>query len=299
MEFRNLVPFAAMTAMLLAVELAALLLSYPLQAAGVAAFEDPTSVANPFIFLAILLLFTLFLLALIRFGVKRLIGAIIAVSLFFTFLYVFGGLAVYFFPEEALAGIAVLALSIAATALLYRYPEWYIIDSLGILLAAGVASIFGISLDILPVLILLVLLAAYDTIAVYRTKHMITLAEGVLSQRAPILFVVPRRRGYSFIQEGVAIGDEERGAFIIGMGDLIMPSILVVSAQVFLKSGGALFTAPVLGAMAGSLAGLLFLLRAVGKGKPQAGLPPLNGGTIAGFLLGCLVSGQWAWLPVF
>jgi presenilin-like A22 family membrane protease len=121
----------------------------------------------------------------------------------------------------------------------------------------------------------------------------------VLAQRAPILFVVPRRRGYSFIQEGVAIGDEERGAFIIGMGDLIMPSILVVSAQVFLDGGGAIFTAPVVGAMAGSIAGLLFLLRAVGKGKPQAGLPPLNAGTIAGFLLGCLVSGQWAWLPVF
>jgi presenilin-like A22 family membrane protease len=162
-----------------------------------------------------------------------------------------------------------------------------------------VASIFGISLAILPVLLLLLLLAVYDAIAVYRTKHMITLAEGVLSQRAPILFVVPRRRGYSFIQEGVTIGsEEERGAFIIGMGDLIMPSILVVSAQVFLKAGGGFLSAPVLGAMAGSVAGLLFLLRAVGKGKPQAGLPPLNAGTIAGFLLGCLVSGQWAWLPV-
>jgi len=299
MEFRNLVPLAAMPAMLLAVELLALLLSRPFQAAGVAAFEDPTSVANPFIFLAILLLFTLVLLALIRFGVMRLIGAIIAASLFFTFLYVFGALAVFLFPEEGLASLAVLALSVAATVILYRFPEWYVIDSLGILMAGGVASIFGISLSILPVLLLLLLLAAYDAIAVYRTKHMITLAEGVLSQRAPILFVVPRRRGYSFIKEGVAIGsEEERGAFIIGMGDLIMPSILVVSAQVFLQGGGGLLSAPVLGAMAGSVAGLLFLLRAVGKGKPQAGLPPLNAGTIAGFLLGCLVSGQWAWLPV-
>jgi presenilin-like A22 family membrane protease len=298
MEFRNLVPLAAMPAMLVVVELVALILSHPLQEAGVAAFEDPTSVANPFIFLGILLLFTLFLLALIHFGVKRLIGAIIAISLFFTFLYVFGALAASLFPTDGLADLAVLVLSVGATALLYRYPEWYVIDSLGILLAAGVASIFGISLAILPVLILLVLLAIYDAISVYRTKHMITLAEGVLSQRAPILFVVPRRRGYSFIKEGVAIGDEERGAFIIGMGDLIMPSILVVSAQVFLEGGGGLFTAPVLGAMAGSLAGLLVLLRAVGKGKPQAGLPPLNAGTIAGFLLGCLISGQWAWLPV-
>jgi presenilin-like A22 family membrane protease len=299
MEFRNLVPLAAMPAMMIVVQLLALFLSRPLQEAGVAAFEDPTSIANPFIFLAILLLFTLFLLVLMRFGVKRLIGAVIAISLFFTFLYVFGALLSDLFPSDSLASIAALALSVGATAILYRYPEWYVIDSLGILLAAGVASIFGISLTILPVLILLVLLAVYDAISVYRTKHMITLAEGVLSQRAPILFVVPRRRDFSFIQEGVAIGDEERGAFIIGMGDLIMPSILVVSAWVFLDGGGAISTAPVVGAMAGSIAGLLFLLRAVGKGKPQAGLPLLNGGAIAGFLLGCLISGQWAWLPVF
>jgi len=106
----------------------------------------------------------------------------------------------------------VLALALVATAILYRFPEWYIIDSMGILLAAGVASIFGISLAIIPVLILLVLLAVYDAIAVYRTKHMITLAEGVLTERAPILFVVPRRRDYSFIKEGVAIGRRGRSA---------------------------------------------------------------------------------------
>jgi presenilin-like A22 family membrane protease len=299
MELRNLVPLAAMPAMMIMVQLVAISLSVPLQEAGVAAFEDPTSVANPFIFLAILLVFTLFLLVLLRFGVKRLLGAIIAISLFFTFIYVFGAIIAYVVPSYGFAGIAVLALSTVATVILYRFPEWYIIDSLGILLAAGVASIFGISLSIIPVIILLALLAAYDAIAVYRTKHMITLAEGVLSERAPILFVVPRRRDYSFIKEGVAIGAEERGAFIIGMGDLIMPSILVVSALVFLDNGGAIFTAPVVGAMLGSIVGLLFLLRAVGKGKPQAGLPPLNGGAIAGFLLGCLISGQWAWLPVF
>jgi presenilin-like A22 family membrane protease len=298
MEFRNLVSLAAMPAMLVVVELLALFLSRPLKAAGVQAFENPSSVANPFLFLAILLVFTLVLLALIRFGVKRLISIIIAVSLFFTFLYVFGALAIFFIPDQALAGLFVLGLSLAATIVLFRYPEWYVIDTLGILLAGGVASIFGISLDIIPVLILLLLLAVYDAIAVYRTKHMITLAEGVLSQRAPILFVIPRRLGYSYIREGVTIGEGERAAFVIGMGDMIMPSILVVSAAIFGTTGPGYLSGPVLGAMAGSVAGLLFLLRQVGKGKPQAGLPPLNGATIAGFLLGCLITGQWAWLPV-
>ncbi len=107
--------------------------------------------------------------------------------------------------------------------------------ALGILIGSGVAAIFGVSLDILPVCLLLVLLAVYDAISVYKTKHMITLAEGVIDQKTPILFVIPKRKGYSFIKDGIGklTDGGERSAFIIGMGDMIMPSILVVSANVF------------------------------------------------------------------
>ena len=68
------------------------------------------------------------------------------------------------------------------------------------------------------------------------------------------------------------------------MGDMIMPSILVVSANVFLQGWrlGGMINLPALGAIVGSLAGLVVLLYFVMSGKPQAGLPPLNGGTILG-----------------
>jgi presenilin-like A22 family membrane protease len=298
-----------MPGMLLLVELIALFFSRPLQEAGVEALPySPDNPLNVLVFLVLLLAFTLFILVLIKFGVKRLIAAIIALSLFFTFYYIFASLALMVAGETTLAGLATIALSIGATALLYWYPEWYVIDTLGVLLCAGVASIFGIAVGILPALLLLALLAIYDAISVYRTKHMITLAEGVLSVKAPILFVIPKRRDYSFIKEGITIGGEEggeekegekkeRGAFIIGMGDLIMPSILVVSAYVFIEVPGWAFPPPAIGAILGSLAGLAVLLRAVSKGKPQAGLPPLNGGTIAGFLIGCALSGAWGWVP--
>jgi presenilin-like A22 family membrane protease len=165
-----------------------------------------------------------------------------------------------------------------------------VIDSLGILIGAGVAAIFGASLEILPVLLLLILLAVYDAISVYKTKHMITLAEGVIDLKTPILFVVPKRRDYSFIREGIGkLGDGgERAAFIIGMGDMIMPSILVVSANVFLNGWrlAGLINLPAIGAIVGSLAGMGVLLWFVNSGKPQAGLPPLNGGTILGFVVG-------------
>jgi presenilin-like A22 family membrane protease len=307
-DLKDNLPLVALPGMLLLVEFIALFLSRPLRDAGVSALPyAPENPLNVVVFLAMLLAFTLFLLLLIRFGVKFLISAIIAISLFFTFYYIFASLALAVAGENALAGLTTIALAIGATVLLYKYPEWYVIDTLGILLCAGVASIFGIAVGILPALLLLVLLAVYDAISVYRTKHMITLAEGVLSQKAPILFVIPKRRDYSFIKEGITIGGgeeggeggegKERGAFIIGMGDLIMPTILVVSAYVFIEVPGWTVPPPAIGAIAGSLAGLAFLLRAVGKGKPQAGLPPLNAGTIAGFLIGCAVSGAWGWVP--
>ena len=290
MDFKRLIPFLAMPLLLVLVEIGALALSLPVQEAGITAFEDPTSVANIGIFLVILLVFTGFLLLLIRFGLKKIIVLVIALSIFFSFGYIFSAIVYSAMGPTDIAVLLVLALSIGATVLLYKYPEWYVIDTLGVLIAAGVAAIFGVSLETRWVVILLVLLAVYDAISVYKTKHMITLAEGVIDLKTPILFVIPKRRDYSFIREGIGKLEEggERAAFIMGMGDLIMPSILVVSANVFLKGYRVLgvVNLPALGAIIGSLAGLLVLLYFVSSGRPQAGLPPLNGGTIIGFALG-------------
>jgi presenilin-like A22 family membrane protease len=311
-RLRNNIPALAMAGMLVIIQLLAVSLSTPVKnTVGSALPLPPDDPANPLIFIGMLLVFTLFILLLIKYW-KRFLPVIIYLSLFTTFVYIFWALSATLLGETDPAVLLALLLSVGATVLLYKYPEWYVIDTLGILMCAGVASIFGISVGILPALILLVLLAVYDAISVYRTKHMITLAEGVLSEKAPILFVIPKRRDYSFIKEGISIGEpggeekegevkegerKERGAFIIGMGDYIMPTILVVSAYVFLEVPGWPVSPPAIGAAIGSLAGLAILLRAVGKGKPQAGLPPLNGGTIAGFLIGCALSGAWGWVP--
>jgi presenilin-like A22 family membrane protease len=292
MDLKRLLPLAGMPIMLVIVEIVALLLSLPVQQAGIVAFPNPESIFNPLIFIAILLAFTVLLLLLIRFRFMRIMGIIIAVSIFFTFIYIFLAITSVLVPDELIGTILTFALAIGATVVLYRYPEWYVIDTLGILIAAGAASIFGVSLDVLPVIILLVILAVYDAISVYKTKHMITLAEGVIDLKTPILFVIPKKKSYSYVKEGIGrIGEgEERGAFIMGMGDLIMPSILVVSANIFIQTGkiGFLNTAA-LGAIIGSVAGVIVLLTYVVRGRPQAGLPPINGGAIMGFLIGYLI----------
>src|SRR2546428_748285 len=129
-------------------------------------------------------------------------------------------------------------------------------------------------------------LAVYDAWAVYRTKHMITLADELTSQRLPILLVIPKKAGYSFREQkslkGQIAAGEEREAMFIGLGDLIIPGILSVSAFTFLNDPGRSFLGlepnafVAAGTVLGSLVGFFFLMRFVLKGNPQAGLPPLT-----------------------
>ena len=311
---RALNPFlslAAMPLMLLIVEVGAVILSVPMIQSGYEVFEDPSSYENPIWFIAMLLGFTVVLLALLKYRLKWAIKLVIWASLFLSFIYVFTGLLSFAGVDMAVSTAVGLLLSVGATALLAKYPEWYVVDVLGVLLSAGVASIFGISLEPVPVILLLILLAVYDAISVYRTKHMLTLAEGVIENRMPIMVVIPKKEGYSFIRDGVggmmksekssetsgALPGEmeqkpERAAYLMGLGDLIMPSILVVSAAVFLPAKGMFgFSIPVITTMIGSVAGMALLLYFVSSGRPQAGLPPLNGGAIIGFLIGWFIVG--------
>ena len=287
--------------LMVTVQLIAIFLTPLMLGAGYEAFEDPTSAANPLYFIVILLIFTGVLLWLIKRGKEFAIKAIIGFSILFIFGYIYSAILFFVLGNTLVAwSLTIIATGISG-ALLYAYPEWYVIDILGVLISGGAAAIFGISLSILPVLILLILLAVYDAISVYRTKHMVDLAESVINMKTPILVVVPKSLNYSYIKEGIGIKEEKenRGAYIMGMGDLIMPNILVVSSFVFLTGTSAVFgiTLPTLGAMAGTIIGLAALLWFVSGGKPQAGLPLLNGGAIAGFLILCALTGNWSWVP--
>ncbi|MDQ2052282.1 presenilin family intramembrane aspartyl protease PSH [Natronolimnohabitans sp. A-GB9] len=90
--------------------------------------------------------------------------------------------------------------------------------------------------------------------------------------------------------------DPQRDALFIGLGDAVIPSILVVSAAFFLEAGtidvpGIALNLAALGSIVGTIAGLLVLMYMVLKGRPHAGLPLLNGGAIGGYLIGALASG--------
>ncbi len=271
--------------------LLAVVFAGPFLDAGLQAFEDPNSSGNSVVYIALILAFTFVILYIAKKGKKWLIRAIILAAVGSTVAYV-----VYPVLNQSLGvdldvavGIAV-AVAAGCVLALYKHPEWYVIDAVGLLVASGSAAVFGISLGIVPTVLLLAALAVYDAIAVYRTKHMLSLADTVIELRLPVLLVIPKVANYRFrddaakFKQATESNKGEREAMFMGLGDLVMPTILVVSALQFAKPDWG--TLPSLGAAIGTLVGFGVLMGYVLKGRPQAGLPLLNGGAIVGFVAG-------------
>jgi len=310
---REYASIAAMGAILVGSQVIAILLAPLFLTGGFQAFPNPSDVTNTAVYIVLILAFTGVILLLVRFRRQNVAKYVILASIFVTLAFIFLlplYVGLYYATGQPvddnqlafLANLSTLLSFVIAGGLIYvlvKFPEWYVVDTVGIVTAAGVTAILGISFGILPAILLLVALAVYDAWAVYRTKHMVTLADELTSQRLPILLVIPKKAGYSFreqksLKEQVASG-EEREAMFVGLGDLIIPGILSVSAFTFLGplSGssaalpGSLLVA--IGSVIGSLGGFLVLMRFVLKGNPQAGLPLLNGGALLGFLITSLL----------
>ena len=94
------------------------------------------------------------------------------------------------------ASPVVSLLSIVA---LYKYPEWWVVNSVGMVVGSGVIVMLGISF--VPVLICVFMIAAaiYDYWAVHRSKHMLELADTMIDLKLPVVLVAPKDTSYSFI----------------------------------------------------------------------------------------------------
>ncbi len=307
---KELASILAMATMLVVSQLAALALAPVFSANNLQAFPDASNPVNPIIYILLILGFTAIILLLFRYRKRNVAKYVVLGSIFITILFVFIipiYLGLLLVPiDDVLRSNLALALSFLLAVLmvytLYRYPEWYVVDTVGISISAGVTAILGISFAILPAFLLLIGLALYDAWAVYRSKHMVTLADEMTGQRLPVLLVVPKKASYSYMEQGslkqaIAKG-EEREAMFMGLGDIIIPGTLAVSALTFPPMSGTGLVPDIrivlglssnlliaIGTMIGTVVGFAILMRFVMKGNPQAGLPLLNGGAILGYLV--------------
>lgn len=294
----NILPILIMGGLFVLVDLLAFLVAGPFEAAGAVAFKNPSDPWNLAYFFSILVILTITILLIIKFQKKQAIRIIFLTSTTLLSIYVLYPILGIFIADVSIN----LTLSAAASAVLLialvKKPEWYVTNAIALMTGVGAIALMGISLDILLVIVLLIAMAAYDAFSVYKTKHMIDLADNVMDLKLPVMFVIPKRRDYSLLKETKSLKQKlkdgtEREAYFLGVGDIVFPGILAVAAFHNIVGDGLIIALSVL---AGTLLGFIALMTFVVKGKPQAGLPFLCSGAILGYLIaGYLVFG---YLPV-
>jgi presenilin-like A22 family membrane protease len=127
----------------------------------------------------------------------------------------------------------------------------------------GVGALLGSLLGWLPALVFLLALTIYDPIAVYKTKHMVTMAKEITKQKIAFTFAIPT----------------EKHVFQLGGGDLVIPLVFSVSVM---RDFSAMHSIAI---MLGGLAAvsLLFLYVSKTPGKAMPALPPITVGMLLSF----------------
>lgn len=285
-EIKEIFPGFLMGGLFVLIHGLALLVVRPFVAADMVAFENPNDPMNIVFFFLVMMFFTAAILLIAKFWKKQMIQVIILGATWVTAFYVFHPLLSFAFPEFWALFLSAIAAAILVISLL-RYPEWYVIDICGIIIGAGATAILGISLSVFLAIVLLSVLAIYDAMSVYKTKHMIDLADTVLDLKLPVMLVLPKIRRYSLIEETKSLKEkiehgEKRDAFFMGLGDVIMPGVLVASTFHNVANNGLLIAISVI---LGTLLGFTVLMAVVIRGRPQAGLPYLCTGAILGYIV--------------
>ena len=126
-------------------------------------------------------------------------------------------------------------------------------NAASIIAIIGAGALLGVSLGVVPVIVFVILLSAYDFIAVFKTKHMVTLAKAMTKKNLAFTIALPTKEH----------------KFELGTGDLVVP-LVFASAVLQEASVNAAFLV-----LAGSLIGLLITINYSSKhiGKALPALP--------------------------
>jgi presenilin-like A22 family membrane protease len=126
------------------------------------------------------------------------------------------------------SNILALLITLICMYVWFRKPTIWNHNFLMILGLAGVGGIIGLELRE-PALIagLLAILAIYDFIAVYKTKHMVKMAESMIETQTIIGLIIPSNRK-DFLEE-TPKGDTRKRFVILGGSDLAIPLMLATS----------------------------------------------------------------------
>ena len=284
---------------------------------NVAPSKDSGDLFNSAYFLVAVILGAVFLIFMIKNyrgvflfkALETLIVFFASFIVFLAFLYQFSGFLASINPVLGLAELWAFLGAVALAVLKYRMPN--LKNIVAVISSAGVGALFGFSLNLIPAILFIIGLSIYDVVAVFYTKHMLTMARE-MSKRSMSFSVsvesIEKRKATpdekkkmqeeaeakhkQEIKELKASGRgavpkayakieppkeyiEEKRHLELGTGDMAIPLMLSVSVLRF--GGPALALAVVFGACVG----LYFTLNYVfSKRTFLPALPPISAGAL-------------------
>lgn len=207
-------------------------------------------------------------------------------------------LGVFLIPGP-IAGLAdpgsLLCLAIAAGVTLAAYLINRAIthDALALVTITIFSGICGSVVGPLPCMAFLGAMLVLDFFEVHIAKYMIVVVDRMASLRLVPVFFLPPTLG-AFLDrppQEFKTADGKQRWMLLGLGDLGIPTLLVVSCIMFLPGAG-----PALGATLGIIMGYKVLgYLALTRDRPHAGLPPIAGGALVGCVAGAVLTGVALW----
>ncbi len=278
------------------------------------------SVNSAFTYIIIIALFAFVVIMIIRYNKSdKIFIALEAIAVigssFFLFLILVGILTnslaqVLYSTTITYQYIVAIILAIALLVAKNKWPR--LRNTVSIIASVGIGLVIGISLDFIVVMIFMALLAIYDFIAVFITKHMVTM--GTAMARMNLAFLVGTSEAGAIPATQMSRDERKQAAMfrpafqehkgvlkdldkqkmvpvitprLLGNGDLATPAMVAVAA--FKVMGGfGLSIAIVIGASCGLMLTFYILNR---YRKPLPAIPPLLLGVVFGIIVYSLATG--------
>ncbi len=242
------------------------------------ALPQPEKVENSFILFLYIIIVTIIILFTVRIW-KGVVRGLEAFVVFFSSWFVFD----FLFPFGI--GMFSIGLFLALLLTIWKVLKPSILSQnvAAVISGAGVGSLLGGSLGLLPSLIFIIILSIYDFISVFITKHMVRLAKIVTEKPTAFTIAAPHK-----FKKPVYIPFKKTKkkvhVFQLGVGDMVIPLMFSVSLLSKFSILNSIIT------MIGSLIALFFLITFTIK-KPQVlpALPFITLGTLSGFLLSLMI----------
>ncbi len=152
-----------------------------------------------------------------------------------------------------------------------------------VLAISAISVLFGQNLMPSSAIIILIILGLYDYIAVFQTKHMVSMFKGLAENKVYFSLIIPQN--FKGIFKKISEVSPQTEFMFLGTGDLAIPAIFIIAC---LKISLLTSLWAGLGAVLGFI--FLYILFVTQKERaPMPGLPPIILGCLLGYLISFLL----------